>query len=365
MATYRQRGNKGMWLAEIRRKGYKPQCKSFSTKAEAKRWAESIEGRIAAGAAPDSLVKDSGITVGKVIAAYRRLRDSSRPISDQSNEHYQLKKLESFLGEELVVNLTPERLAAFCVQRREEDGAGPYTCNMDISKLGTILRMGSISLKVQFADVVGSARPLLSHLRLIGGANKRHRRPTEDELARIMAWLAEHKGARYAEVVAFAEATAMRQGEISALKLSDINFETHVAKVWRKHPRLGKKLHEVPILGEAWAILNRQQPEGGRPFPIHGGTMSKYFTEACVALSIPDLHFHDLRHEGATSLFEAGFSIEQVALVTGHEDWRNLKRYTNLRPEDLTRREHDIRRGKQPHPYSPQIAAPHQDTSVD
>ncbi|MGC8733260.1 MAG: tyrosine-type recombinase/integrase, partial [Halothiobacillaceae bacterium] len=57
------------------------------------------------------------------------------------------------------------------------------------------------------------------------------------------------------------------------------------------------------------------------------------FTEACVALSIPDLHFHDLRHEGATSLFEAGFSIEQVALVTGHEDWRNLKRYTNLRPE--------------------------------
>ncbi|MGC8733261.1 MAG: tyrosine-type recombinase/integrase [Halothiobacillaceae bacterium] len=114
-------------------------------------------------------------------------------------------------------------------------------------------------------------------IELIGGANKRHRRPTEDELARIMAWLAEHKGARYAGVVAFTEATALRQGEISALKLSDINFETHVAKVWRKHPRLGKKLHEVPILGEAWAILNRQQPEDGRPFPIHGGTMSKYF----------------------------------------------------------------------------------------
>jgi hypothetical protein len=34
-------------------------------------------------------------------------------------------------------------------------------------------------------------------------------------------------------------------------------------------------------------------------------------------------------------LFEAGFRIEQVALVTGHKDWKMLKRYTNLRPEGL------------------------------
>jgi site-specific recombinase XerD len=52
-------------------------------------------------------------------------------------------------------------------------------------------------------------------------------------------------------------------------------------------------------------------------------------------LSIPNLHFHDLRHEGTSRLFEEGFEIQQVALVTGHKDWRHLRRYTNLRPEDL------------------------------
>jgi integrase len=90
----------------------------------------------------------------------------------------------------------------------------------------------------------------------------------------------------------------------------------------------------VPLLGDAWGILQRQ-PRGERVFPLEAGTLSKYFTEACRALAIPDLHFHDLRHEGASQLFEEGYAIEQVALVTGHKKWENLRRYTQLKPEDL------------------------------
>ncbi|WP_292408411.1 hypothetical protein [Mesorhizobium sp.] len=42
-----------------------------------------------------------------------------------------------------------------------------------------------------------------------------------------------------------------------------------------------------------------------------------------------------MRHEGTSRLFEAGFTIEQVALVTGHKDWKMLKRYTHLKLETL------------------------------
>jgi site-specific recombinase XerD len=56
---------------------------------------------------------------------------------------------------------------------------------------------------------------------------------------------------------------------------------------------------------------------------------------ACRELQIIDLHFHDLRHEATSRLFEAGLTIEQVPLVTGHKDWKMLKRYTQLRPESL------------------------------
>ena len=32
---------------------------------------------------------------------------------------------------------------------------------------------------------------------------------------------------------------------------------------------------------------------------------------------------------------DLGFSIEQVSLVTGHKDWKMLRRYTHLKPEAL------------------------------
>jgi hypothetical protein len=43
--------------------------------------------------------------------------------------------------------------------------------------------------------------------------------------------------------------------------------------------------------------------------------------------------------EGTSRLFEAGFSIEQVALITGRKDWKMLRHYTHLKPETL----HSIR----------------------
>lgn len=41
------------------------------------------------------------------------------------------------------------------------------------------------------------------------------------------------------------------------------------------------------------------------------------------------------RHGRSMRMFEVGFTIEQVALVTGHKDWKMLPRYTRLKPEAL------------------------------
>lgn len=323
----------GRWRAQVRRKGHKAQCRTFKTKAQAEAWVRQLEADIDRGV----ISADAGnLRVSEVIAAYRKLREQARPISDSSTEHYTLKKLEKGLGNKLARALNPQDLIDFAVMRRDEDKAGPYTINMDLSKLGTVLRYGGAALKVALPDVVGTARPMLDHLRLIGGGGKRERRPTEDELPRILAYLDTEYGRKYAEAVAFAAITAMRRGEVCALKDSDVDEATRVAEVWRKHPRKGKTLERVPLLGEAWDIYKRQERgEAGRVFPVHPQTLSKYFTATCKALNIPDLHLHDMRHEGTSRLFEQGYAIQEVALVTGHKDWRHLKRYTNLRPEDL------------------------------
>lgn len=330
----------GRWRALIRRKGHPAHCKTFGTKALAEAWARRIESEIDRGRAisPDSIA-GRAVTVADLIDAYRELRDQSRPIDDKSSEHYMLKSLRAGLGDHDISRMTPQHLAAYCAQRRDE-GAGPYTCNMEVSKLGTALKYGSVMLKMSVPDIVGQSRALLTHIGAIGGGGRRERRPTEDELARIVEHLRTTRGEIYADVVLFAVGSAMRRGEIVGLLWSDIDAERRLALVRdRKDPRRKSGNDQrVPLLPAAWEVVERRRQHGGdRVFPVHESTTSKYFTWACRDLAIPDLHFHDLRHEGVSRLFEDGYSIEQVALVSGHKSWAMLRRYTQLRPESLHR----------------------------
>jgi len=138
----------------------------------------------------------------------------------------------------------------------------------------------------------------------------------------------------------------MRQDELCRILWEDVDANDRTVVVQdRKDPR-GKDGNDqtVPLLDatgfDAWAILREQMPfsrRSSRVFAYNPNSLGAAFTRACKDLSIKDLRFHDLRHEATSRLFEAGFSIEQVALVTGHRAWKMLKRYTNLRPEHLPR----------------------------
>jgi integrase len=340
MASIIQVGAK--WRALIRRKGHPSYCQTFATKAQAQAWARGIEADIDRGQtlAPKAVL-GKVVLVSHLIDTYRKLRAKSRPIEDTANEHYMLKTLDRYLGKLDASRLSPADLVAYAQSRKEEDGAGPYTVNMDISKLGTVMRLAGVHLKITLPDVVGQARPLLSHMRLIGGGGKRERRPDEDELLRIVEWLETHRGRVYADVVSFAVMTAMRRGEIVRVEWSGLDPAKKLILIKdRKDPRNKSGNDQwVPLLGGAWELVRAQprEPDETRIFPIHEQTLSKYFKEACNALSIPDLHFHDLRHEGISRLFEQGFDIPRVALVSGHKSWNNLRRYAQLKPEDLHR----------------------------
>src|SRR6266853_1770782 len=66
-------------------------------------------------------------------------------------------------------------------------------------------------------------------------------------------------------------------------------------------------------------------------FPYSTDAIGAAFTRAVQFLEIDDLHFHDLRHDGVSRLFEIGLNIPRVASVSGHRSWTSLKRYTHLR----------------------------------
>lgn len=82
---------------------------------------------------------------------------------------------------------------------------------------------------------------------------------------------------------------------------------------------------------EAEAVIASMPRTSPEIFPVSADAISAAFTRACKLLGIEDLHFHDLRHEGASRLFEMGWTIPQVATVTGHRSWQSLQIYSHLR----------------------------------
>ena len=50
-----------------------------------------------------------------------------------------------------------------------------------------------------------------------------------------------------------------------------------------------------------------------------------------------DLHWHDLRHEGACRLLADGVDIRTIQLMLGHADIKQTQRYLNITDEELRR----------------------------
>lgn len=246
-----------------------------------------------------------------------------------------------------MVSLDRERLIRFGRERAKQ-GAGPVTLGIDIGTIKLVLSHAAAVHGLQVrVDQVDLARIALKRLGLVGKGRERDRRPTQDELDRLCAHFDGNPRqiSPAGRIVRFAVATAMRQDEIMRVRWSDVDSGTRMLTIRdRKDPREKKGNDQrIPLFAatgyDAWALPEEQRAirsnADDRIFPHNGRSVGTVFHRACDMLGIEDLNFHDLRHEGTSRLFEAGLAIEQVALVTGHKDWKMLRRYTHLRPEGL------------------------------
>lgn len=329
---------RGKWRALVRRRGFAEQSKSFASRADAEAWARGVEHSVDKGIRPEG---GKGATVDALVRSYRTARtDAGRPIPTTANEHYQLSRLEQHFAGVRLAGLTTQTLVAF-VQRRRKAGVTGYTALLDVTKLGTVLRYACSLEGLQYHEQVKAAMPTLRHLKLVGPGRERNRRPSAEEWSRLMAFfesMPTHIPMR--DVAQFAATTGMRLGEVCRISWADYNAK--VRTIWirdRKDPReKDGNDQRIPLLFGSHEIINRQPRDDERIFPYVPGTVSDRWTDACAALQINDLTFHDLRHEAISRMFEAGMDIPSVAAVSGHKDWKHLKRYTQITPESIATR---------------------------
>jgi integrase len=316
MASVLQIG--GRWRAQVRPPGRKSISKTFDTKREAEAWARKVESALDEQRAA---VVSSSVTVGEIVTEYRRMREEmGRPVSPTSNTHYMLEHLSEDLGSERVEGLNPQRFLAWAKERKKQ-GAGGYTVNMELSQLGTVLRHTAGYLGIVLPDVVGAARPMLHYAQLISGGTKRTRRPTPDEISRLLPWL-DARNPVIGDAVRVAIITGMRRGEICRIAWADLDESERAVLVRkRKHPRAIEARDEwVPLLGDAWAIVQRQaRGKDGRIFQISREGLTDAVTAGTGKLGIPDLRLHDMRREATSTLREMGFDREARKAITGHK----------------------------------------------
>lgn len=152
-------------------------------------------------------------------------------------------------------------------------------------------------------------------------------------------------------IIRLALETAMRRGEIYAMKWAHVDREARVLRV--PETKTGEP-RKVPLSTKALEVLDSLPRRidgyvwGMRADSITqafvrtvGGARKTYEAECAERDEKPDprlfrdLRFHDLRHEATSRLFEKGLNPMQVAAITGHKTLQMLKRYTHLRAEDL------------------------------
>lgn len=328
------------WRALVRKAGHY-RVDTFKTQAAARSWARTIEAEIEELKSTGHM-QPRGTTLGDLIDRYNR---EIYPLKLWGrSKSADLKRIKEGLGHILAAELDYQNVFDYFIGQREAGCGGVTISSLAGYLIGVLETAADVWRLAVPVNVAKDVRGALKKLGMIKKSRHRTRRVLDAEVGQVVQHLKRKATALpIDDILWFCLASAMRISEVCRLRWEDLNETDRTVRIRdRKHPtaKIGNH-YTIPLLTvaghDAYAIVARQPRNTKRIFPANSKTVSTYFTEAVAELEIKDLHLHDLRHEGISRLFEAGYHIEEVSLVSGHRDWSSLKRYTHLRAKDLHR----------------------------
>lgn len=303
---------------------------TFDREKAAKVWMLRREAELSQPGALDAL-KRADPTLAEVIDLY--LADTRRePGKTKSQVLRSIKAMP--LGAMKCSEIDSAAILEFAKSLKSK----PQTVGNYVSHLASIFVVARPAWNVPLNNqAMGDAKIVAKRLGIISKSKERTRRPTLDELDKIMANFGRIRHKRsdsnpMQAITAFAIFATRRLEEITRLRWEDLDEKRSEILVRdMKHPgeKVGNDVRTT-LPPEALRIIKAMPRVDERIFPTNVDAVGAAFTRACKILGIVDLHFHDLRHEGISRLFEMGWTIPQVATVSGHRTWQSLKRYTHM-----------------------------------
>jgi integrase len=308
--------------------------KTFSKKARADAWGRKMLDEIEVG----YLGGKKDMRLCDLIDAYLDTEDNNVGRS----KRYSLEAIRNCdIAQNMAGDVKPFDLTSYCRERKAA-GAGPSTVGADVSNLRSIYRDAHALFDLDIDETVFiKTMPTLRKLKLVAKGQIRTRRPKEEEFEQIEKGLEKRQShpqavIPFVDIFNFSILSCMRIGEVCRIRWEDLNEKTRSVIVRsRKHPRKQDENHmAVPLIGGAFELIMKQPRKDECIFPYKATSVSAGYQDVRNELAIKNLRYHDFRREGASRLFEKGYTIEQVAQVTGHKDLKTLWNiYVSLFPE--------------------------------
>lgn len=325
MASIRQRS--GKWQARVIRLGFPPEAKSFDTRNEAQRWARQIESAMDRGAYQPTAGANQ-VLLHDILQRY--MVEVSPTKRGYAEEVIRIKALQrAKMAAYSMSQLSHAVVANFRDVRLKVVGAGAVI--RDLSLLSSAISHARREWGVTAANPCALVRKPPT-------PPGRSRLLTPDEEARLLDSLSPtgRRSPWMIPLVQLALETAMRRGELLALKWENINLDSQTAYLpitKNGTPRL------VPLSSKAIKVLvTLPRLPTGFVFGISAQTMEAAFKRARTRAGIANLHFHDLRHTATSRMADKLPNVIELAAVTGHRTIQMLKRYYHPSAEALAKK---------------------------
>ena len=325
MACFRKRN--GKWQVQIRRMDCIPISKTFRRKKDAEYWARETESNLDRGCEVTPVLFPSSAIFADLIEKY--IVEFSEKKKSKITEVFVLHALLNHpIAKRKIFSLQAHDFALYRDQRLKEVKASTVCRQLSIIQHLFEVAIKEWGIPLRMNCIKGIRKPTFH--------NQRTRRISSGELKAIYRSALACKNPLILPIIELALFTALRRGEILSITRDCIDLSK--GTLFLPETKSGYS-RDVPLSSNALKIFRNLAPNSGtRIFPISANAFNLAWRRLIKRTNIRDLRFHDLRHEAISRFFEIGLNIPEVALISGHRDYRMLQRYTHLKATTVARK---------------------------
>jgi integrase len=316
----------GIWNAQVRRKGHPPISKSFINQKDAHTWIRITESEMDRGVFVNRNAAES-LTLAEALIRYR-----SEITPHKKGRNQEERRIAAWLSHPLAKRSLASLQSKDFVKHRDARCAAVASNTVRL-ELALISHLFTIAMQEWNIPV---SNPL-ANIRKPKSSNARTRRLEEQEEGRLFEACKQSQNPLLYPLVVLAIETAMRLSELLKVEWKDVDLKKRLIFLSDSKNGSGRIIPLSIRSVEAISLIPKHIVDKRLfyTWKQRSDAMNGAFKLAVKKAGMENFHFHDLRHEATSRLFEKGLNVMEIAAISGHKSMQMLQRYTHIRPNLL------------------------------